>query len=111
MRSRSVEQPGTGFWFACIKYHHFESQHVSALSKMLRGRIGMKSWREPAAAKIQGLGNAADVKLLWEGMAGVTTQALLVFFGEKNKRSNFCCTESNKRRTFSQSGGIILIKV
>lgn len=81
----SQEQPGTGFWFACIKYHHFESWHVSALSKMLKGRIRMKSWRESAAAKIQGLGNAADVKLLWEGMAGVKTQTLITFSGEKEK--------------------------
>lgn len=47
---------------------------------MLRGRIRMKSWGEPAAAKMQGLGNAADVKLLWEG-AGVTTQRLVMFIG------------------------------
>lgn len=78
---------------------------------MLRGRIRMKSWREPAAAKIQGLGNAADVKLLWEGMAGVTTQTLVVFLGGKKRRGNFCCMESNTRRKFAQSGGIILIKV
>lgn len=45
----------------------------------------MKSRREPAAAKIQGLGNAADVKLLWEG-TGVTTQTLIRFSGEKEKK-------------------------
>lgn len=80
--------------FACLECHHFESQHVSALSKMLRGRVRVKSWREPAAAEIQGLGNAADVKLLWEGMAGVTTHrhSLLRFSGEK--RETFAAWEA-----------------
>lgn len=56
---------------------------------MLRGRVRVKSWREPAAAEIQGLGNAADVKLLWEGMAGVTTHrhSLLRFSEKKGKLS------------------------
>lgn len=75
----------------------------------------MKSWREPAAAKIQGLGNSAGVKLLWEGMAGVTTQALLVFFGGGKRGKTFAARkaikEERKEGSLSQSGGIILIKV